>query len=1318
MKKLIALLLLPSLLMAQEKNPYGSYTPSVAAKPTTTNITAVSNAAVNLSTGAVQNKVGIYTIKENNFSWPISLDYSYSGLRTMDEPSLVGLGWGLVATGSVEREVRGIPDDFHNGYYGSQSIRTSVIEPFAAKDDSKINVADMNQRKLIKEHIAYKLAQGIADGEPDVFHIRLGNIQCSFKLGNNLTPVFLSNQNIKVEFTWDEIKITDTAGVVYILKDKHLIKATELSAPTNPTGPDGVTTYTAAWYLSKIELPTSNKTIDFAYDVKTFTNYKFLPKVSLKAGQEPEFLIESERDSIRPITNDTIKIIDVEDHALYAYMRKPAEIKLPVLSNITFSSGSLHFTSIMEDDYPLYKTITLKNKMNQAIDTYEFTQVKHMRRALTSIKKNNEKFYDFEYYYGTYPEFNHNIEDKKIKYGFDFWGYANGQPVQKEALKLDEPNYYRFPGYGSALSGALTKITHKTGGTTEIAYEPHTVKQKRHAQLHGKPVNRRVVLNSRDTNADGTPKENTYLITFNEKTTVKISHHAAVYDYNNKVKLSLKRKLSNGEVDQHDRVEKFRKEKRVFIGSNDTSILPSGVTLTHNLYGFIQKPGPLYSDWGGAIGDHVDVLLKQNPNPSTNLYELNSAIPKLEVEIENTNNHATPGHPDNENAVSHSISPYFEIEPGTYELKVYTELGGFASVAIDYNNGQTPEYYNQEYGGIRVSSITANPGTNPEDAVVKKYYYNDEDGYSTGAVITSEDNLFEVYYLRDKYFSSDPNAYSINNIPLADYFSNPNVYKMHVRDRGLPVFYTKVSETINPTIKTMAADAAMVFPIAQDDCHFGIVGNMNFDGSMIHSVIGGNELLDFYQPTEGYTTYEFEAPYQFKNYRGANLQFIYRYHEPPKGIDRAGIKLVKQSIYKGSEKFDFATPNKVSEQTQVYEKVMLPVNTLEQSTDANYPSSLRVTSNGTKFMKNVYHVDNDMTAQNSAGLKDKYLNGSIKEYLDYFKTYWHKNGVSTNSPLYYSLIAKVETNSISMVNNVSPISCLNSYGGGSSIHEATRASYVITEYKEVDVDFRQKSMSTVNYFTESTARSMSGSSDVTYDAKGQMKTSTQTDSQGNVTLTKYYYPYDISTTVNQALVAANTISQPVKTEVYLNNVLQSTSEVEFGAFVINNKTYYLPKRVKSSKENGTLESTAELVKYDASGNLLEFKQDNGLSTIFIWGYNDTKLLAKIENASYSALPPDLTNLINSVKSLSDNDTTAAAETTLRNELNKLRSHSQLANAQLSTYTYDPYIGVTSITDVRGYTTYYSYDNQHRLKYLKDEDGNVLEAYNYNFKTNQ
>ena len=935
--------------------------------------------------------------------------------------------------------------------------------------------------------------------------------------------------------------------------------------------------------------------------------------------------------------------------------------------------------------------------------------------ALTSIKKNNEKLYDFEYYNLGYPEFNHTIEDKKIKYGFDFWGYANNQPVQTTPLKINEVNRYKLPNFGGALSGALKTVTHKTGGTTKITYEPHTVKQQRHAVLHGKPVNRRVYLYTQGANADDSSKEKTYTITFTEKRLVKIKTFARVYDHNTTTKISLKRQYAAGETDHHAPITLPANGE--FFSDKDQ---PNS-TLSHSLYTFVQNAnnGDDVSSQA-IIPNSVGTWLNLSNNPPT----IRSATPLVDVTIKNTNNHGTVGNPINTIAKSDSESPYFEINPGTYILKVTTNKGGMAGLMLDYNNGLTTDHYNQEYGGIRVSTITTSPNTTAENDVLKKYHYNDQDGFSTGAVISSEDNLIDIYYLKDHQYEGAPTLVpTLAGYPRAeDHFSNPNVFKMHVKDRGLPVFYTKVSETINPTIKTMNADGGLISPIEADDCHSGIVSptyTMNANGTMVHSAIGGNELLNFYQPTEGYTTYEFETPYQFKNYRGANLQFIYRYHEPPKGIDRAGIKLVKQSVYKGSEQFDFVTTNKVSEQSQVYEKVMLAVNTLEQSTDANYPPSLRVTSNGIKFMKNVYHVVDPGTPQALGIFKDKYKNATMQEYLTYSANKLTDNTIVSGSPAHQTLLRKVETNSIGMVNNVNLINCYScSNLSAPPAHEATRASYVLTEYKEVDVDFRQKSMSTVNYFTESTARSMSGSSDVTYDAKGQMKTATQTDSQGNVTLTKYYYPYDIATTVNQALVTANAISQPVKTEVYLNNVLQSTSEVEFGAFVINTKTYYLPKRVKSSKENGTLESTAELVKYDASGNLLEFKQDNGLSTIFVWGYNDTKLLAKIENASYSALSPDLTNLINSVKSLSDNDTTAAAETTLRNELNKLRAHSQLANAQLSTYTYDPYIGVTSITDVRGYTTYYSYDNQHRLKYLKDEDGNVLEAYNYNFKTNQ
>jgi YD repeat-containing protein len=68
-------------------------------------------------------------------------------------------------------------------------------------------------------------------------------------------------------------------------------------------------------------------------------------------------------------------------------------------------------------------------------------------------------------------------------------------------------------------------------------------------------------------------------------------------------------------------------------------------------------------------------------------------------------------------------------------------------------------------------------------------------------------------------------------------------------------------------------------------------------------------------------------------------------------------------------------------------------------------------------------------------------------------------------------------------------------------------------------------------------------------------------------------------------------------------------------------------------------------------------------------------------------------------------------------LSTLRSQSSLAGAQITTYTYDPLVGMKSQTDANNFTSYFFYDKLGRLDYITDKDANILQTYQYKYKNN-
>ena len=78
---------------------------------------------------------------------------------------------------------------------------------------------------------------------------------------------------------------------------------------------------------------------------------------------------------------------------------------------------------------------------------------------------------------------------------------------------------------------------------------------------------------------------------------------------------------------------------------------------------------------------------------------------------------------------------------------------------------------------------------------------------------------------------------------------------------------------------------------------------------------------------------------------------------------------------------------------------------------------------------------------------------------------------------------------------------------------------------------------------------------------------------------------------------------------------------------------------------------------NTNGNPLEVQKEGGMLISYIWGYNKTQPIAKIENAAYSEVQQYVSNL----QTLSD----GTDENALRTALDNLRT--ALPNAMVTTY---------------------------------------------------
>src|SRR5690606_31194478 len=150
--------------------------------------------------------------------------------------------------------------------------------------------------------------------------------------------------------------------------------------------------------------------------------------------------------------------------------------------------------------------------------------------------------------------------------------------------------------------------------------------------------------------------------------------------------------------------------------------------------------------------------------------------------------------------------------------------------------------------------------------------------------------------------------------------------------------------------------------------------------------------------------------------------------------------------------------------------------------------------------------------------------------------------------------------------------------------------------------------------------------------------------------------------------------------------------------------------VSVAKENRPLEVDKEITRYDEYGNILEYKTKDGLVVSQIWGYNDSQLVAELKNVSYADIAAAT---MAKIRSYSDVAATTYNETDLITALSSLRNAH--GAGYVTTYTYKPLVGISTLTDANGRRETYQYDDFNRLYRVLNHEGLVIKEYTYNIK---
>lgn len=246
----------------------------------------------------------------------------------------------------------------------------------------------------------------------------------------------------------------------------------------------------------------------------------------------------------------------------------------------------------------------------------------------------------------------------------------------------------------------------------------------------------------------------------------------------------------------------------------------------------------------------------------------------------------------------------------------------------------------------------------------------------------------------------------------------------------------------------------------------------------------------------------------------------------------------------------------------------------------------------------------------------------------------------------------------------------------------------------------------------------------TYDPIYWTLTKTEsTNSRNQKIENRIQYAPNFSDAINVDMTNRNMVGIPIEQITLVNNLVSSAEKVTYK----NVNEMYLPDFVQKLgiESPVSLSSFSQYYtdefrydKYDKSGNVVQLTGQDNNPVVYLWGYNHQYPIAEIKGAVYN----DVKTALGYSQDSQMEDLFSQTNPDVDNIGKKLRTHFSDESfrdkpVMVTTYSYKPLVGITSMTNPAGVKTNYVYDSLGRLETILDKDNNILEHHIYKYKNN-